>query len=528
MENIPYLPSFDASKMQSFLNNQFFNPNVHEELAKILNPLGVSFNDRGKENNFKLRRYVTFQKVLRYYNKYNDSYSVITGIKNVNDLFLITQLIPTKRKITYGPVANAKGWKFSIDCNELKAKIPNFLYIYGFMRQSELKVNNDKVVGWDRNDNKDPNLFIFSEYPGVPLEKFLLNCKKDQIFSIILQAFLAFESLFSTKEKRTPRIGNFYVKSFSNPLYIKYDGFDRLIETKDVLMITPFNGKPSEGEVPRNKRIRNHFYTMKIIIMMDRLVEDPEGRLSLANFLREFPLVDVREEDSKYQILGEFKSKILPYVNDKLVVHHPYTRCESIPCLTEKDLVRIAPSDLAFNDIIDLFEYIEAGGVVNKDDIGNGKRIDIRRLVGNYKDDVLKTGKEIRNGLLNIQIPIYQIITSDPTISSDPEELKEASDLLFLQGLGAAHANFTILKNKYELLEEYLPLVMNVTNMFSYDINQTGSEVSRELGELKERIEWMDQQFKNAADAYKNMGVYSDYIDKAPWAERFVIGEDDD
>jgi len=150
-----YLPSLNIANVAKYKENQFYNPELHNQLSHILH--AITKEDPVAGN-------VVIKKYLNNFGTIDPIFDLIeVGSDGINDLFIL-------EKLREGDLLWVDSVKDIFDqmvvFNNLRKEIPNLQYTYAFFEGKELKIDMKNVVGWSKGDPKNNFMFCLRENPG--------------------------------------------------------------------------------------------------------------------------------------------------------------------------------------------------------------------------------------------------------------------------------------------------------------------------------------------------------------------------
>jgi len=505
MDGALYLPSFSATKLKSLLVSEFFNYDLQKQLTEILN---VILTDNEVGNNVRMKKYLTFPRVQNLYNLL-EGFMIVCGINEVTDFFLIqTTLTKTRDDI----FLNGDVQKVRRQINELRKEIPNYQFFYSMTDHVALKVDVGDVIGWtERHEEFKEEVVVFSENLGITLKEFIKGCSKEEYLQVICQAFLAFET-FQKNINNYESSGKLFVKELPNPVDLYYKTGNVILRSKYILMIDHTGGTIISS---KKNYIDGTYPIIKIGAIIDSgafNINDPVAYVP--PFAKDLHIIF--EQQMRNQIVGLFRKKgrkehdypdvrlnflnmiagfsgvnfLFPYNGQS------YSNCAVVPCVQKNALISIAPNNISFGDMYDLFEYIVSGGIITKDDIGYEKRVDFRELTRKYKERFSNNMENAKVSLQRISIPAFFAI-NNPTFSQ--QENLITSWKRYMLELKQQHISFTrafdIITQEINLVEVFIYL----SRKLGQKTVQTAEEILSEIKSLSSMALQIQNNIKLAA-----------------------------
>jgi len=167
--------------------------------------------------------------------------------------------------------------------------------------------------------------------------------------------------------------------------------------------------------------------------------------------------------------------------------------CESLPCEKEESLLQIAPNDIVFKDILELYLYLKCGGIIRQEEIGYEKRIHFRGLTILFVEELKGGVSDIGTLLRSIQMPVFRAVFN-PVVSQQIND--EVTFLDYFKELKNEHIKFTKAKDLYDFWKDYLNIFLHVAKELKQEVSQTKEECVSILFPIPEYLKIIGNAFK--------------------------------
>jgi len=176
------LDNLNKDKLEQYVYQEFYNPNIMENLSCIVDMLiyvdGINYRDSHK----LIKKYIAN---LTQLSAGANGVAMRSSFDDIKDLFIVkSPLNPASGgdEILHELIVGLYG------TNKLRKYIPNFSYIYGGFKCSPPKLENKKVVSWCTSNNNAVNYVLYENIaPAQPANKFMRTCTVEQFLNIYLQ-----------------------------------------------------------------------------------------------------------------------------------------------------------------------------------------------------------------------------------------------------------------------------------------------------------------------------------------------------
>ena len=526
-----YLPGLDVNNLKKNKDEQFYNFEFHNQVSHILNTIVKEDPIAG---NVIIKRYLNNFIIFPQ----NNSNTIEIGIGSSNNLFMLEKRRKKDASFSgYGFITETFDQMKSF--NELRKEIPNLQYTYAFFKGKDLKTDVKDIIGWSKKSGENNYLFRLRENPGRILWDSLLDLSTDDFLLIIVQILLTASEIgiVIKRNKYSFSIDEVYIKKLPYPINIRYRNLN-IVMTTNIIAVMTFNqgweladGSNFAGliydlfEASFKKKMKEEDKTNRVQLNAKRSFISKYPIYPMLNIIEFWTKLGDRMPNARSRVMSDYKSKYPGQFNifDNLFAYEGQVvfGCESLPCLEEKDLLRIAPSDITFKDILELYLYLKCGGMIRQEEIGYEKRVHFRELTTLFVEELQKNVMIIESLLKSIHLPIFKAIFN-PVVSQ--RENDQVTYRRYFIELKDEHIKFTKAKDLYEFCKDYLNIFIYVSEKLKQEVPETKEKCKNMLLPIPGYLNIVENAFKTTMAGMQQQPLPVNFISdvELSWVKDYI------